>query len=327
MTAPTRPLVPAADPQGVNPSRARQAVRNLYARPALAPADLSAPLLVLPGSQSPGPGPLPGAVPLGDVPQTVERWARLGIRGVKVFAYGHDRDAKGSAAYAPGNRMVRAIAAVKDTVPDMAVTTEVCGCSWTDHGQCTLRTLGGDIDLTATFHLMSQMALLHAEAGADVVSPTAMLDGSVRTVRNALDDAGRRDVGVNPNLAIHTTLYGPFKELMQTNPVTGNRRGLQIEPGRADRDTLVQAHRWISEGADSLTLQPVMTAVDVLTRLHDSQNVPLVAYSTSGEWPALRALGTEGMTEFTAMLKRTGADSILTFAAEQVATYLAYTRA
>ncbi|WP_185300713.1 hypothetical protein [Streptomyces finlayi] len=131
---------------------------------------------------------------------------------------------------------------------------------------------------------------------------------------------------MTPNLTLHTVLYGPFKELMKTNPAAGNRRGLQLEPGRADRDTLVQAHQWIEEGADSLTLQPVMAAVDVLTRLRDSQNVPLVAYSTAGEWPALRALGTEGMTEYTAMLKRAGADSILTFAAEWVATHLEDTR-
>ena len=326
MTAPTRPRALGSAPQGVNPSRARQAVRDLYARPALVPADLSAPLLVLPGSPHPGHGLLPGAVPLGDVPRTVERWARLGIRGVKVFAYGHDRDASGSAACAPGNRMVRAIAAVKDSVPGMAVTTEVCGCSWTDHGQCVLRAPGGDIDLPSTFRLMERMAVLHADAGADVVSPTAMLDGSVRAVRTALDDAGHRDVGVNPNLALHTTLYGPFKELMGTDPAAGNRRGLQLEPARAHRDTLVQAHRWVGEGADSLTLQPVMTAVDVLTRLRDSQHVPIVAYSTSGEWPALRALGTEGAAEYTAMLKRAGADNVLTFAAEQVAAYLEASR-
>lgn len=181
---------------------------------------------------------------------------------------------------------------------------------------------GGGIDLEATFALMRQMAVQHAEAGADVVSPTAMLDGSIRAVRSALDDAGMRDVGVNPNLAIHTTLYGPFKTLMNTNPAAGHRRGLQLEPGRAERDTLVQARRWIAEGADSLTLQPVMTAVDVLTRLRDDQDVPLVAYSTSGEWPALRALGTDGMVEYAAGLKRAGADSILTFAAEQVAAHL-----
>ncbi|MCP3816887.1 hypothetical protein NLX86_01635 [Streptomyces sp. A3M-1-3] len=282
--------------------------------------DLTAPLLVLPDDAEKAP--LPGAVTLAEVGATVHRWAALGIRGVKIFAYGHERDARASGAIAAGNRMVRGIEAVKAVDPKMAVTTEVCGCSWTDHGQCVLRDAAGAIDLDATFRLMEQMATQHAEAGADVISPTAMLDGSVRAVRNALDVAGLRDVGVNPNLALHTTLYGPFKQLMGTNPRAGHRRGLQLEPGRADRDTLVQARRWIAEGADSLTLQPVMTAVDVLVRLRADQQVPLVAYSTSGELASLLALGPEGMTEYHAMLKRAGADVVLTFAAELVAQHL-----
>lgn len=308
-------------PEGVNPSRARPAVRDLYARPVLAPADLSAPLLVLPDDRT-GEQPLPGAVPLSAVPATVDRWARLGIRGLKLFALGHDRDARATGALAADNLMLRGIEAAKRADPGMAVTTEVCGCSWTDHGQCVLRTDAGGIDLDGTFDLMRRMAVQHAGAGADVVSPTAMLDGSVRAVRAALDEAGLRDVGVNPNLAIHSALYGPFKELMGTDPRAGHRRGLQLEPARADRDTLVQARRWIAEGADSLTLQPVLTAVDVLARLRADQEVPLVAYSTSGELAALRALGTEGTVEYHAMLKRTGADQILTFAAEEVATHL-----
>ncbi|MCC3767782.1 porphobilinogen synthase [Streptomyces sp. UNOC14_S4] len=319
-TVAERPPVPPG-PEGVNPSRARPAVRELYARPVLSPADLSAPLLVLPDGHA-GEGRLPGAVPLSAVPAAVGRWARLGIRGLKVFALGHDRDAHATGALAGDNLMLRGIAAVKRTDPGMAVTTEVCGCSWTDHGQCVLRTGEGGIDLGATLALMRGMAVQHAGAGADVVSPTAMLDGSVRAVRDALDAAGLRDVGVNPNLAIHSALYGPFKELMGTDPRTGHRRGLQLEPARADRDTLVQARRWIAEGADSLTLQPVLTAVDVLARLRADQDVPLVAYSTSGEVAALRALGTEGTVEYHAMLKRTGADQILTFAAEEVATHL-----
>lgn len=316
----------APPPDGINPSRARRAVRALYTRPALTVADLSAPLLALPDN-TPKDSALPGAVPLGDVPRTVDRWAALGIHGVKVFAYGHDRDSRASGALAPGNRMTAAIAAVKSAAPDTAVTTEVCGCSWTEHGECVLRDAGGGIDLDATYRLMAAMAVQHADAGADVVSPTAMLDGSVRAVRAALDEAGHRDVGVNPNLAIHTGLYGPFKTLMDTDPRSGHRRGLQLEPGRADRDTITQARRWIDEGADSLTLQPVMTAVDVLVRLRDDQRVPIVAYSTSGEWAALQALGTAGMVEYLAMLKRAGADQILTFAAETAARHLEVGRA
>ncbi|MEU4029887.1 hypothetical protein [Streptomyces anulatus] len=322
MTTLTERPLPAAGPDGVNPSRARSAVRALYTRPALTAGDLSAPLLVLPDGH-PGVGRLPGAVQLSDVRRTVARWRGLGIGGVKAFAFGHDRDSNGSTAASSGNLMVQAVSAIREVVtPDLAVTTEVCGCSWTSSGECVLRTPTGRIDLDATYRLMGEMAVQHAESGADVVSPTAMLDGSVCAVRAALDDSGFRDVGVNPNLAIHTTLYGPFKALMTTDPAVGHRRGLQLEQGRAQRDTVVQARRWIAEGADSLTLQPVMTAVDVLVRLRADQEAPLVAYSTSGEWPALRELGSEGMTEYIAMLRRAGADHVLTFAAEQVAAHL-----
>ncbi|MER6612303.1 hypothetical protein [Streptomyces xantholiticus] len=316
----------APTPDGINPARVRRAVRALCTGPALIAADLSAPLLVLPDDAPEG-SPLPGAVTLAAVSATVAGWAELGIKGVKVFAYGHDRDGRATGATAPGNRMVRTIAAVKATAADTAVTTEVCGCSWTDHSECFLRTGDGGIDLDATYRLMGAMAVQHADAGTDVVSPTAMLDGSIRAVRAALDEAGHRDVGVNPNLALHTGLYGPFKALMATDPRAGHRRGFQLEPGRADRDTIVRARRWITEGADSLTLQPVMTAVDVLVRLRDDQRVPIVAYSTSGEWAALQALGTAGMVEYLAMLKRSGADQILTFAAETAARHLEAPRA
>lgn len=263
---------------------------------------------------------------LSDVRRTVARWRGLGIGGVKAFALGHDRDNAGSTAVSSGNLMVQAVSAIREVTPDLAVTTEVCGCSWTSSGECVLRTPTGRIDLDATHRVMGEMAVQHAESGADVVSPTAMLDGSVRAVRAALDERGFRDVGVNPNLAIHTTLYGPFKALMTTDPAVGHRRGLQLEQGRAQRDTVVQAWRWIAEGADSLTLQPVMTAVDVLVRLRADQEAPLVAYSTSGEWPALRELGSEGVVEYIAMLRRAGADHVLTFAAEQVAAHLEQNR-
>ncbi|MFE3122256.1 hypothetical protein ACFXHD_02420 [Streptomyces hydrogenans] len=324
MTALTERTAPT--PDGINPSRARDVVRALYNRPPLTAADLSAPLLCLPEITT-NENALPGTVQLAAVPATVSRWGALGIRGVKVFAFGHDRDGRATGATAPGNRMIQTVQAVKKEAPSTAVTTEVCGCSWTDCGQCVLRTDAGDIDLEATYRLMGTMAVMHAEAGADCVSPTAMLDGSIRAVRQALDEAGHRDVGVNPNIAIHTSLYGPFKTLMQTNPRSGHRRGLQLEPGRAQQDTLLQARCWIAEGADSLTLQPVMTTGDVLVRLRDDQKVPLVAYSTSGEWAALQALGTAGMVEYLAMLVRAGADQVLTFAAETVAAHLEARRA
>ena len=142
------------------------------------------------------------------------------------------------------------------------------------------------------------------------------------SMTDATGDAGHPDVGVNPNLAIHTVLYGPFKQVMGTNPRTGHRRGLQVEPGRADRDVLAQADTWLTEGADCVTLQPVLTAMDLLPRLAANVRAPIVAYSTSGEWPVLQLLGLDGTVEYHTAVKRAGADIVLTFAAEQVARRL-----
>ncbi|MGW1767175.1 hypothetical protein ACWCQL_24290 [Streptomyces sp. NPDC002073] len=316
-----RPLTPPGQ-DGIDPSRARESLRRLYEPPGLTPADLSAPLLVL-AKNNPAAGALPGAVTLPNVAATVQRWAALGIRGVKIFVQGQDRNEYATAARNDGNAMVRAIQAVKAAAPDLAVTTEVCGCSWTTSHECVLRTDGEAIATQSTYELMAAMAVQHAEAGADAVSPTAMLAGSVRAVRTALDRCGHPDIAVNPNLAILTSLYGPFKSIMDTDPARGDRRGLQLEPGRADRSTPVQARAWLIEGADSLTLQPVMTAIDVLTRLRAEFDVPITAYSTSGEWAALKTLGPDGATEYLSAIKRAGADTILTFAAESVAERLA----
>lgn len=307
----------AAGPDGVEPGRARAVVRDLYERPGLVVRDLAAPLLVLPDDRSDTDA--PGVVTLGRVADTARRLAQVGIRGVKVFAYGTSRDARASGATGADNLMCRAVEGIKAAAPDIVVTTEVCGCSWTDHGECAILDSRGRIEIAATFDLMARMAVLHAWAGADVVSPTAMLAGSVRAVRDAVTETGFPDVGVCPNIAVHTVLYGPFKQVMGTNPGRGHRRGLQLDPGRADRDALVQADRWLSEGADSLTLQPVLTCGDVLTRLRGHTHVPLIAYSTSGEHAAFAALGDPVVIEYHAGLKRAGADLILTFAAERVA--------
>jgi porphobilinogen synthase len=307
-------------PDGVEPGRARSAVRELFERPRLVVRDLTVPLLVMPDDRHGGD--LPGVVPLGQVAATVRRLAALGIRGVKVFAYGSPRDASASGATVAGNLMCQVVQEIKAAAPEIVVTTEVCGCSWTDHGECAILDGRGRIDTEATFDLMAHMAVLHALSGADVVSPTAMLAGSVRAVRDALTEADMPDVGVCPNIAVHTALYGPFKAIMGTNPGRGNRRGLQLEPGRADRDAITQADRWLAEGADSLTVQPVLTCVDVLTRLRGHTRVSLVAYSTSGEYAVLATLGDAVVVEYHAALKRAGADLILSFAAEQVARAL-----
>ncbi|WP_432060621.1 hypothetical protein [Streptomyces sp. S1] len=281
-------------PGGIGPGRARHAVRSLYERPLWDVLDLTAPL--------------------------------LGLRGLKLFAFGRGRSPKADEALDPENLMVGAVRSIKSTVPDMVVATEVCGCAWTSHGECVLLTEDGDTDLTASYALMSRTAVLHADAGADAVSPTAMLDGSVRAVRDARTEAGHHSVGVSPNIALHTELYGPFKRVMRTDPARGNRRGFPLEPHRARRQALAQARRREAEGADSLCPQLAMTAVDVLTSLRAATDARVIAHSTSGEYAALKALGPRGAAECLGSLKRAGADLVPTFAAEDVATHLGAAR-
>jgi porphobilinogen synthase len=314
-TIPTR--VPS---QGINPSRARPAIRRLYQRARLAPSQLSAPLLVRRDLDVAGL--LPGQTTLEYLPAEAKRLARLGLGGVKVFVLGHGRDERASGALAPDNHMVQAVHAIKDAAPELAVTTEVCGCSWTTSRECVLRTTDGEIDLPVTLDLMQSMAVAHADAGADAVSPTAMLDGSIRAVRAALDHGGHADVSVNPNIAVHTSLYGPFKQVMRTDPVAGNRLGLQLDAGRLPDAALQTATRWEREGADALTLQPVMTQIDTLAALTARTSLPVTAYSTSGEWAGLRAIGPAAALEYHQMLIRSGADHILTYLADQVALAL-----
>jgi porphobilinogen synthase len=311
-TAPTKP-------QGINPGRARPNIRRLYERTILSPNRLSMPLLVLDGD---APGHLPGETTVAQLPNEAKRLSRLGLGGVKVFAFGHERDARASGATAADNRMVAAVQAIKNAAPDLAVTTEVCGCSWTASRECVLRTDNGKIDLPATLDLMRSMALAHAEAGADAVSPTAMLDGSIHAVRVALDNNGHTDVSVNPNIAVHTSLYGPFKKLMHTDPAGSNRLGLQLDTGRLPAAAIQTADRWSIEGADALTLQPVMTHVDTLTALAAHTDLPVTAYSTSGEWAGLRAIGPAAAFEYHEMLIRAGADHILTYLADQISLVL-----
>jgi porphobilinogen synthase len=286
-------------------------VRGLYARPVLTVRDLTAPLLVMPDDRHAGT--MPGVASLDQLATVVRRLAVLGIRGVKVFAYGTGRDPSARAATAAGNLMCQAVEKIKSAAPEIVVTTEVCGCSWTDHGECAILDGRGRVDTDATYELMARMAVLHALAGADVVSPTAMLAGSVQAVRDALNEAELPDVGVCPNIAIHTELYGPFKQIMGTNPGRGRRRGLQLEPDRADRDALTQADRWLAEDADSLTVQSMLTCIDIMTRLRSHTRVPLIAYFTSGEHAALATLSDAAVVEYHAGLKRAGADPILSF--------------
>ncbi len=308
---------------GVNPLRARDRVRGLLRRELLTPADLVAPVLVQPDRRA---GEdyrhLPGAVPVSEVAAYVRELREAGVRAVKLFAYAEDKTPDAREALAPDNLLVAAVKASRAAAEDVVIATEVCGCAWTDTGECVLLGLHGRTDTPATFELMARMAILHAQAGADIIGPAAVLDGSVRAIRGELDEAGFREVGITPSVIFDSALFTAYKDAMRTDTARGDRRGFQIDACHAGQ-ALDQATQWLAEGADSLVVQPAMVSVDVLTRLRTQVNVPLTAFSVSGEDRLFAQAPDTVYLEYARSLKRAGADLIMTYGALRLAIALA----
>lgn len=306
----------------VNPLRGRPRVRNWMQHELIAAKDLIAPVLVQPPGRSPAEFPaLPTAVPLPNLGDLARELWWLGIGAVKLFVYVTDKRRDASGAIEPDNLMANAIRVVRDAVPEMVISTEVCGCAWTGSGECVLVDADAGTDLDATLELMAAMAVMHAQAGADIVGPAAVLDGSVRMIRDALDAAGCRNVGVTPSVIFHSTLFGPYKESMHTDPGRGNRRGLQIDACHIGQ-AIDCAQRWLDEGADSLLVQPAMMAGDLLTKLRDAVRVPITAFSVSGEHMMLTT-NDAAYLEYVSYLRRAGADRVMCYGAAQLARAIA----
>ncbi|GEM_PF-2465229 len=313
LVLPPRPVLEVG---GVNPLRGRPRVRNWLYRELVTPADLIAPVLVQPDDREAGEYlSLPTAVALGRLADTVRQLWALGVGAVKLFCFVTDK--RPFAATEPNNLLVAAIRAVRETVPDMVIATEVCGCAWTASGECVLLDDRGGTDIDATYALMAGMARLHAAAGADVIGPAAVLDGSVAAIRAALDADGYHNVGITPSVIFDSALFGVYKTAMDTDPGRGQRRGLQIDACHLGQ-ALDTAHRWLAEGADSLLVQPAMMAGDLLTTLRRETRVPITAFSVSGEHSMLCANDTAYL-EYVRYLRRAGADLVMTYGAGQLA--------
>jgi porphobilinogen synthase len=240
---------------------------------------------------------------------------------VKLFAYVEEKSPDARMAVLPQNPISAAVRAIRAAVPDMVIATEVCGCAWTDHGECVLLDTDRRTEYEATLDLMARMSVVHAHAGADLVGPAAVLDGSVRAIREALDSAGFPEVAITPSIIYDSTLFGIYKSAMGTDPGRGHRRGFQIDPCHLGQ-ALDQAARWLTEGADSLLVQPAMTSVDVVCRLRQTTNVPITAFSVSGEDWLFSNAPDATYLEYTRALRRAGADLVMTYGAARLARAL-----
>jgi porphobilinogen synthase len=254
--------------------------------------------------------------------------ASMGIPAILLFGVPAEKDARASEAYADDGIIQQAVRAVKDRVPDLLVITDVCLCEYTSHGHCGI-VEDGTVRNDPTLELLARTAVSHAEAGADVVAPSDMMDGRVGAIREALDEASYIDTPIMAYSAKYASVfYGPFREAAGSAPQFGDRRGYQMDPANG-----VEAMREIAldvdEGADIVMVKPALPYLDIISRAKADFGVPLAAYSVSGEYAMIKAAGqlgwldeTRAMMEALTSIRRAGADIVITYFAKDAARVL-----
>jgi len=254
--------------------------------------------------------------------------ADLGLPAVLLFGLPQKKDETGSEAAAPKGAVQQAVRRLKKEVPALLVITDVCLCGYTSHGHCGL-IQGGEVDNDASLEALAQVALSHAEAGADMVAPSDMMDGRVGAIREALDERGFEMLPIMSYAVKYaSSFYGPFREAAECAPAFGDRRAYQMDPANA-REALKEAALDVEEGADILMVKPALPYLDIVAQLAGEFDLPIAAYQVSGEYAMIKAAAQKGwlneeavMLESLTSIKRAGADLILTYFAKQAAALL-----
>ena len=273
---------------------------------------------------------MPGIMqwPVEQVEREAARAAELGIPAVLLFGIPNEKDEMGSQAYAPRGVIQEAIRRLKANVPEMLLITDVCLCEYTSHGHCGV-IRHGDVQNDESLALLSQMALSHVEAGADIVAPSDMMDGRVGAIRRALDEQGFSGTPIMAYSAKYASgFYGPFREAAGSAPQFGDRRSYQMDPANV-REALREIDLDIAEGADIVMVKPALAYLDVIRRVRDHCDLPIAAYNVSGEYSMLKAAAMNGWIderrvtlEVLTGIRRAGADMIITYFAPDVAEWL-----
>lgn len=256
-----------------------------------------------------------------------------GVLSVLLFGLPLEKDASGSGAWDALGPVPRAIRALKSRAPTLIVMADVCLCEYTDHGHCGLVDESGDVRNDATLELLARAAVTYADAGADLVAPSAMMDGQVAAIRRALDTAGHHNVPIMSYAAkFASAMYGPFRAAAQSTPSFGDRRGYQMDPANA-REAMREVALDVAEGADILMVKPAGPYLDIIRAVRDRWELPLAAYQVSGEYAMLKAAAERGWIderraalESLTSIRRAGADFIITYYALQAAAWLAEDR-
>ncbi len=306
-------------------------LRQLVAETRLHPSDFIYPIFVSETVERPEPVPsMPDIFryPPEEAAGEADRAFKLGIPAVLLFGTPRHKDATGSSALDREGIIPKTIRETKSLNPDGVVVTDVCLCDYTDHGHCGI--LKGDIvDNDATVEVLARLALSHAEAGADIVAPSDMMDGRVQAIRNALDEGGYQDVAIMSYAAKYcSAFYGPFRDAVGSAPQFGDRKSYQMDPPNA-REALQEIQLDIEEGADIVMVKPALAYLDVISRVRDRFDLPLAAYNVSGEYAMAKLAAERNLAdekqlvlEILTSIKRAGADIIISYHAPQAARWL-----
>ena len=307
-------------------------VRALVRETSLSAADFICPLFITEGEQrrreiSSMPGQFQLSIDL--LPAELDELRALGIGAVLLFGIPDHKDDLATGAYDPDGVVQRATRLIKRHAPDMVVITDVCNCEYTDHGHCGIL-VDGHVDNDLTLPILARTAVSHADAGADIVAPSDMMDGRVAVIRAALDRAGHTEIPVMSYAAKYASgFYGPFREAAGSTPAFGDRRTHQMDPGNA-REAMREIETDLAEGADLIIAKPALSYLDIIRQARDRFDVPIVAYNVSGEYAMIKAAerlgwidGQRVTLEVLTSMKRAGADRIITYHAREAAGWLA----
>ena len=312
--------------------RRNEALRGLVRETRLTTAGLIYPMFVCPGSNvrqevSSMPGVFQQSA--DQISEDCREVASLGIPGVMLFGLPETKDARGSSSISAQGVVQRAIQAIRKANLDLVVMTDVCLCEYTDHGHCGVIE-HGDVANDATLPILAEQALSHARAGADVIAPSDMMDGRVAAIREKLDEHKFENIAILSYAAKYCSgFYGPFREAADSAPQFGDRRSYQMDPANA-REALKEVALDLEEGADMVMIKPALPYLDIIRQVRDTFDVPVAAYSVSGEYAMVKAAVRNGwlderriVTEILTCIQRAGAGIILTYFAKDVARWLA----
>jgi len=311
--------------------RANESIREMVRETGLSPADFIYPMFVAPGLDVKVEVPsMPGIYRFSADLLAAEaaRAREAGIRAVLLFGLPPSKDEEGSGAWAREGVVQKAVRLLKSRVPDLLVITDVCLCEYTSHGHCgVLR--GRDVDNDATLELLARTAVSHAEAGADIVAPSDMMDGRVAAIRDALDAAGFQSTAIMSYAAkFASAFYGPFRDAAESAPQFGDRRSYQMDPANR-REAVREILADVDEGADIIMVKPALAYLDIVSDARSVTDLPVAAYNVSGEYTMVKAAAANGwlderrtVLEILTGIRRAGADLILTYHAVDAARWL-----